>query len=110
MKSESEPGFDPESAISPPQSLHLHGWTDRAVVGVALAAFAAGVGQFGLVAALGDVARAFGRVAPSATIADQVGLSGCRAQSSASGWPSSGWRRWAACPLSGWPTATAAAP
>ena len=76
MKSESEPGFDPESAISPPQSLHLHGWTDRAVVGVALAAFAAGVGQFGLVAALGDVARAFGRVAPGATIADQVGLSG----------------------------------
>ncbi len=37
---------------------------------------AAGFGQFGLVAALGDVARDFGRMAPGASIADQVGLSG----------------------------------
>jgi len=43
---------------------------------VALAAFAAGFGQFGLVAALGDVARDFGQVVPGATIADRVGLSG----------------------------------
>ena len=34
--------------------LQLHRWTDRAVIGVAVAAFAAGFGQFGLVAALGD--------------------------------------------------------
>lgn len=66
----------PGSPGSPPQGLRLHGWTDRAVVGVALAAFAAGFGQFGLVAALGDVARDFGQVVPGATIADRVGLSG----------------------------------
>jgi MFS family permease len=66
-------------AASPPGvvgALRLHGWADRAVVGVALAAMAAGFGQFGLVAALGDVARDFGRAAPGVSIADQVGLSG----------------------------------
>jgi MFS family permease len=59
-----------------PDRLRLHAWTSRAVVGVALAAFASGFGQFGLVAALGDVARAFGHVAHGQTIADRVGLSG----------------------------------
>jgi MFS family permease len=58
------------------EALRLHGWTDRSVVGVALAAMAAGFGQFGLVAALGDVAKDFGHVAHGVTIADQVGLSG----------------------------------
>ncbi len=58
------------------RALHLHGWAERTVVGVAFAAFAAGFGQFGLVAALGDVARHFGRLAHGASIADQVGLSG----------------------------------
>lgn len=56
--------------------LHLHGWTDRAGLAVALAALASGFGQFGVVAALGDVAHAFGRMAHGATIADQAGLSG----------------------------------
>ena len=37
----------PRSAV-----LHLHRWNDRAVVGVAIAAFASGFGQFGVVAAL----------------------------------------------------------
>jgi MFS family permease len=37
---------------------------------------AAGFGQFGAVAALGDVARSFGRIAPGATITDRAGLSG----------------------------------
>ena len=60
----------------PAPALRLHGWTDRAVIGVALAAFASGFGQFGLVAALGDVARDFGHVAHGLTIADRVGLSG----------------------------------
>jgi MFS family permease len=46
------------------------------VIGVALAAFASGFGQFGLVAALGDVARDFGHMAHGLTIADRVGLSG----------------------------------
>jgi len=46
------------------------------VVAVAVAALASGFGQFGVVAALGDVAREFGRVTHGATIADQAGLSG----------------------------------
>jgi MFS family permease len=46
------------------------------VIGIALAAFASGFGQFGAVAALGDVARSFGRIAHGATISDQAGLSG----------------------------------
>ena len=46
------------------------------MVGVAVAAFASGFGQFGVVAALGDVARGFGQVTHGATFADQAGLSG----------------------------------
>jgi MFS family permease len=65
-----------EPTTDPVEALRLHGWTDRSVVGVALAAMAAGFGQFGLVAALGDVAKDFGHVAHGVTIADQVGLSG----------------------------------
>jgi SHS family lactate transporter-like MFS transporter len=48
------------------------------VVAVALVAMAAGFGQFGAVATLGDVAKSFGHVVPGATIADQAGLSGTR--------------------------------
>src|SRR5580698_9476252 len=59
-----------------PAVLRLHRWTDRAVVAVAIAAFASGFGQFGVVAALGDVARGFGQVTHGATLADQAGLSG----------------------------------
>ncbi|MDA8290704.1 MAG: MFS transporter [Actinomycetota bacterium] len=61
---------------APARELRLHGWADRTVVAVASAAFAAGFGQFGLVAALGDVARHYGRLVHGASIADQVGLSG----------------------------------
>ncbi len=43
-----------------------------------LASFASGVAQFGVVAALGSVARAFGHLSHGATIADQVGLSGTK--------------------------------
>ena len=46
------------------------------MVAIAAAALASGFGQFGAVAALGDVAREFGRVTHGATIADQAGLSG----------------------------------
>jgi MFS family permease len=45
------------------------------VVGVALVAMASGFGQFGAVAALGDVAKSFGRVVPGASLASQAGLS-----------------------------------
>jgi MFS family permease len=68
---------DPSTVPEPGTAgLHLHRWTDRAVVGVAIAAFASGFAQFGVVAALGDVARGFGQVTHGATFADQAGLSG----------------------------------
>ena len=70
------PNGKPAPHSEPVPGLRLHRWTDRAVIGVALAAFASGFGQFGLVAALGDVARDFGHVAHGLTIADRVGLSG----------------------------------
>jgi MFS family permease len=54
----------------------LHRWNDRAVVGAALAAFASGFGQFGVVAALGDVAKGFGQASTGTTLIAQAGLSG----------------------------------
>lgn len=62
--------------VSGPAGLRLRRWNDRAVAGVAMAAFASGFGQFGVVAALGDVARGFGQAHHGATFTDQVGLSG----------------------------------
>jgi MFS family permease len=56
--------------------LRLHGWSDRAVLGVGLVAVAAGFGQFGLTATLGDVARHFGHVVNGSSITNQAGLSG----------------------------------
>jgi len=46
------------------------------VVAVALLSLAAGFGQFGAVAALGDVARTFGHLSGGASFADEAGLSG----------------------------------
>ncbi|HYV80314.1 MAG TPA: hypothetical protein VE979_19495, partial [Streptosporangiaceae bacterium] len=68
-----DPGKVP---VPRPGGLRLRRWNDRAVAGVAVAAFASGFGQFGVVAALGDVARGFGQVNQGATLADQAGLSG----------------------------------
>lgn len=62
-----------------PAGLHLHRWYEKEVLVVGLAAMAGGFGQFGAVAALGDVAKSFGEVDHSATmgtIAEQAGLSG----------------------------------
>jgi MFS family permease len=68
---------DPSAPGPPPEPLGLHRWTHPAVVSVALVAFAAGFGQFGVVAALGHVARAFGDVrSQGVTLAEQAGLSG----------------------------------
>ena len=67
----------PEAKPAGP-ALHLHGWREPAVVGAALLAAAAGFGQFGAVAALGDVAKHFGHITHGATIAEQAGLSGTR--------------------------------
>jgi MFS family permease len=68
-----DPGTAPVARLP---ALRLHRWNDRAVVAVAIAAFASGFAQFGVVAALGDVARGFGQVNLGATLADQAGLSG----------------------------------
>jgi len=70
-------GTDPgKVSVARQGGLRLHRWNDRVVVGAAVAAFASGFGQFGVVAALGDVARGFGQPNSGATLADQVGLSG----------------------------------
>lgn len=68
----------PEATSQTGSRLHLHGWREPAVVGVALLAAASGFGQFGVVAALGDVAKHFGHVTHGATIAEQAGLSGTK--------------------------------
>jgi MFS family permease len=67
----------PGGASEPqPAGLRLHRWNDRAVVGAAIATFASGFGQFGVVAALGDVARGFGEAQTGGSLAAQAGLSG----------------------------------
>jgi len=60
----------------PRTPLHLLSWNDPSVVAVALLAMASGFGQFGVVAALGDVAKTFGHFSHGNTLADQAGLSG----------------------------------
>ncbi|HET6965659.1 MAG TPA: MFS transporter [Acidimicrobiales bacterium] len=70
------PGTERDGGTAARGPLRLHTWSDPAVVAVAFAALAGGMGQFGAVAALGDVARAFGQVSHGATVADQAGLSG----------------------------------
>jgi MFS family permease len=57
-------------------ALALRRWSDRAIVAVAIVALASGFGQFGAVAALGDVSKQLGHVVPGTSIADKVGLSG----------------------------------
>jgi MFS family permease len=59
-----------------PPGLRLLRWNDPAVLAIAVVALASGFGQFGAVAALGDVAKGFGQVNHGTTIADQAGLSG----------------------------------
>lgn len=73
---EAEPTPDAGVHVGPVGALRLYGWTDRAVVAAALMALASGFGQYGVVAALGDVSKQLGHLAPGATIADKVGLSG----------------------------------
>ncbi|HWF15926.1 MAG TPA: MFS transporter [Acidimicrobiales bacterium] len=58
--------------------LQLRRWTDPAILAIAFIALASGFGQYGAVAALGDVSRQLGHVAQGASIADKVGLSGTR--------------------------------
>ncbi|MFI5036578.1 MAG: MFS transporter [Acidimicrobiales bacterium] len=56
----------------------LYRWSDRVVIGAVVASWASGLAQFGVVAALGSVARTFGHLAHGATFADQAGLSGTK--------------------------------
>jgi MFS family permease len=67
---------DPGKVNVARDALRLQRWNDRAVIGVALAAFASGFGQFGVVAALGNVARGFGQAGNGTTLVAQVGMSG----------------------------------
>jgi MFS family permease len=64
------------TCVSPPGGLRLHRWNDRAVIGAAIAAFASGFGQFGVVAALGSVAQGFGQASTGTSLLAQAGLSG----------------------------------
>ncbi len=56
--------------------LQLRRWTDPAIIVIACIALASGFGQYGAVAALGDVSKQLGHIAPGGTIANKVGLSG----------------------------------
>lgn len=68
---------DPDKVTAAgPAALRLYRWNDRVVVGAAVAAFASGFGQFGVVAALGDVARGFGQVNNGSSLLAQIGMSG----------------------------------
>ena len=58
------------------RQLHLIGWRSPQVIALALVAMAAGFGQFGAVAALGDVARHFGRIVHGTSFTAEAGLSG----------------------------------
>jgi MFS family permease len=60
----------------PRGTLQLHRWNDRAVIGAAVAAFASGFGQFGVVAALGNVAQGFGQASNATSLSAQIGMSG----------------------------------
>jgi MFS family permease len=56
--------------------LHLVPWTDGAVIALVLLSLASGFGQFGVVTALGDVAKTFGHTTEGVTLTDRAGLSG----------------------------------
>ncbi len=55
--------------------MRLRSWIHPAILATALLAAAAGFAQFGVTAALGDVARAFGKAGNGPSISEQIGLS-----------------------------------
>jgi MFS family permease len=67
---------EPAAGAASGEDLRLHRWSDPAVVAIAITALASGFGQFGVVAALGDVSTQLGHVTHGASIANKVGLSG----------------------------------
>jgi putative MFS transporter len=72
------PSLLPDESNDVAGRLQLRRWSDPAILAVALIALASGFGQYGAVAALGDVSRQLGHVAQGGSIADKVGLSGTR--------------------------------
>ncbi len=56
--------------------MRLYPWYGRPVASIALVSMITGFGQFGAVAALGDVAKSFGHLSHGTSFADQAGLSG----------------------------------
>jgi MFS family permease len=76
MPADPVPSLVPDTPKAEVGALQLHRWSDRAIVAVALIALASGFGQFGVVAALGDVSTQLGHVVRGTSIADRVGLSG----------------------------------
>jgi MFS family permease len=62
--------------VADEQGFRLYRWSDPALLAVGALALAAGFGQFGAVAALGDVAKTYGHLTHGATFADEAGLSG----------------------------------
>lgn len=66
----------PEESSDLAGRLQLRRWSDPAIVAIAFVALASGFGQYGAVAALGDVSKQLGHVAAGGSIADKVGLSG----------------------------------
>jgi MFS family permease len=76
LKTDEVSSLLPEESRDVANSLQLRRWTDRSIVAVALIALASGFGQFGAVAALGDVSKQLGHMAAGGSIADRVGLSG----------------------------------
>ena len=71
-----EPVALPDESSDVAGGLRLRRWSDPAIVAIAFVALASGFGQYGAVAALGDVSKQLGHVAAGASIADKVGLSG----------------------------------
>jgi YNFM family putative membrane transporter len=55
--------------------VRLHGWTHPAILSAALLAVGAGFAQFGVTAALSDVAEEFGEQGPGPLLPMQIGLS-----------------------------------
>jgi MFS family permease len=61
----------------PGRRILLHGWRHPAILALAATALASGFGQFAATAALGDIARAFGKeTGAGGSVVAQVGLSG----------------------------------
>ena len=76
LSSGSPPSADPPSVTPVSSKTTFHSWKDTVVVGPALAAATAGIGQFGITAGLALVAKGFGKPYNGHSITAVAGLSG----------------------------------